>query len=79
MAASILQKLAVRSTLKAKDVSKQLVPRFEYKQMLKNIQLNLAMLDNKQAVDTLYSVAKIHKTHTHQQLQVEHPEFLRYF
>ena len=62
IAASIIQKLAVRSTLKAKDINSKLVARYEYKNMLKAIQTNLDLLDNKQAVDTLYSIGKLHKS-----------------
>lgn len=77
--ASIVQKLAVRSTLKASEVNEKLVARFEYKNMLRQIQNNLNLLDNKQAVDTLYSVAKLHKGSTATELAKEHPDFARYF
>ena len=59
--ASIIQKLGTRSTLKAKDVETKLMTRYEYKNMLKAIQQNLEYLDNKQIVDTFYSVGRLHK------------------
>lgn len=59
--AAIVQKLAVRSTLKAKDVGAKLIERYEYKNMLKAIQSNLELMDHKQAVDTLFALGKLHK------------------
>ncbi len=47
--------------------------------MLKAIQKNLEFLDNKQLVDTLFSIGKLHKHHSTQILQKDHPEFARYF
>jgi hypothetical protein len=77
--ASIVQKLGTRSNLKPKDVEKKLIPRYEYKNMLKVIQKNLEYLDNKQVVDTLYSVGRLHKGMAIKSLQKDHPEFSRYF
>ena len=79
IAASIVQKLANRSNLKAKEIPKKLLGRYEYKNMLKSIQKNLELLDNKQAVDTLFSIGKLHKHQPAKELSTEHPEFLRYF
>lgn len=56
-----MQKLAVRSSLKAKDVGAKLIERYEYKNMLKAIQSNLELMDHKQAVDTLFAIGKLHK------------------
>jgi 3-oxoacyl-[acyl-carrier-protein] synthase III len=66
--ASIIQKLANRSSIDEKDVDKKLVPRYEYKNMLKAIQKNLEFLDNKQLVDTMFSIGKLHKHHSSQKL-----------
>lgn len=39
----------------------QIVKRPEYKQMLKAIKANMQELDNRQLVDTLFSIGKLHK------------------
>lgn len=47
--------------------------------MLKAIQKNLEFLDNKQVVDTLYAVGRLHKGQKVKEMQQNHPEFQRYF
>ena len=78
LAASIIQKLANRSNLKLKDVGTKLIPRQEYFNMLKSVQKNLELLDNKQAVDTLYSVARLHKGTKFADLQKDNINFAKY-
>jgi hypothetical protein len=62
-----------------KELDKKMMPRYEYKNMLKAIQKNVEFLDNKQLVDTLFSIGKLHKHHSNAQLNKEYPDFARYF
>jgi hypothetical protein len=77
--AAIIQKLANRSSMTGKEFDKKMMPRYEYKNMLKAIQKNVEFLDNKQLVDTLFSIGKLHKHHSNAQLNKEYPDFARYF
>lgn len=56
--------MANRSNIDEKDIDKKLIPRYEYKNMLKAIQKNLEFLDHKQLVDTIFSIGKLHKHHS---------------
>ena len=77
--ASIVQKLANRSSMTAKEFDKKLMPRYEYKNMLKAIQKNVEFLDSKQLVDTVFSIGKLHKHHSNAQMVKEFPGFAPYF
>jgi hypothetical protein len=65
--------------LKSKDIPTKLLARYEYKKMLKSIQSNLELLDNKQSVDTIFSLGKLHKHMSAAELQEKHPDFIKYF
>ncbi len=79
IAASIVQKLAVRSNLKPSEVNQKLVMRYEYKNMLRSIQQNLDLIDNKMLVDTIYAVGRLHRETSFAQLNTEYPEFAKYY
>lgn len=47
--------------------------------MLRAISANIDMLDNKQLVDTLFSVGKLHKELTLDQIAKEAPLFINFY
>ena len=66
--ASIIQKLANRSDIKPSNVSEKLLEKKDYKDMLKAIQKHMNSMDNKQLVDTLFSIGRLHRKQTLEEL-----------
>lgn len=60
ISALIVQKLANKTNLKQKDMEVKLFSKNQYKAMLKSIQKNLEHFDNKQLIDTFFSIGKLH-------------------
>jgi mannitol/fructose-specific phosphotransferase system IIA component (Ntr-type) len=61
IAASMIQKLATKSKITPKNFDEKLFARVEYKGMLRQIKEGLDFLDNKQFIDTIFSLGKLHK------------------
>ncbi len=66
--ASIVQKLALRSNLRSEDINAKLLQRFEYKNILRGISKNIDMLDNKNLVDTVFAIGKLHRKHNYAEI-----------
>eukprot|EP00347_Sterkiella_histriomuscorum_P004264 403361113 len=79
IATSIVQKLALKSNIKKKDVNAKLLQKYEYKNLLRHISKNLDMLDNKQSVDTIFSLGKLHKGMNLQEIETGAPGFYKFF
>ena len=61
IAAAIVQKLAMRSNITARTFDEKLFARNEYKAMLREIKKQMPTLGNKELVDTVFSIGKLHK------------------
>ena len=60
--AALVQKIANRTkNITNKKTWQQIVDRPEYKMMLKQIKKGVTNLSNRQFVDTLFSIGKLHK------------------
>ena len=60
--AALVQKIASRTKdFNLRPVRDKIVPRVQYKQMLKLIKKNITKLENRHFVDTVFSIGKIHK------------------
>ena len=57
----------------------KLLNKYEYKNLLRHISKNLGMLDNKQSVDTIFSLGKLHKGMTLKEVETGAPGFYKFF
>jgi len=60
LAAAIVAKLAIRSNITPRNFDDKVFSRKEYKGMLKQIKAGFSRMDNKQLVDTVFSLGKLH-------------------
>ena len=61
IAASLIQKLATRGNIHHKNFDEKLFSKNEYKAMFRQVMEHADDMDNKQLVDTLFGVGKLHK------------------
>lgn len=66
--ASIVQKLAARSDVHPKNFDEKVFRRPEYKGMLRQIKDQRAILSNKQLVDSVFSIGKLHQKQNKEEL-----------
>ncbi|CDW74365.1 UNKNOWN [Stylonychia lemnae] len=77
--AAIVQKLANKSNIKRQQINKKLLSKWEYKSILRSISQNIELLDNKQLVDTIFSIGKLHKRQTLKEIETDVPQFYQFF